>query len=877
MEYSRCQTPRYCRILDGIEARGNGMFEAGLQHVRADFHLHTVKDKEFRYPGASDTFIKDYVSALKRAGIGVGVITNHNKFDQDEFKALRKAARKQDILLLPGVELTVKEGANGVHTLIVFNPEEWLENNSIQRFLTASFDVVLSPEDSNEKSSNDLKNTFARLDQSGFDYFVVFAHVDQDCGLFHECNVGLLRALSRIPSFKEHVLALQKATKNTHLNQFQEYFDYLPAVVEGSDPKSIDDIGKGKRSTYIKIGELSYAAVKFALLDYKDRVSETIPENKHGFIKSVSFQGGKFDGQTIQFSSALNTLIGIRGSGKSSVLEAIRYVFGFSAQMDKDYKDNLIKSILESGGKVTLKVANKHGKQYSLSRILGEKTTIQNERGQDLNIAPVSLFDGVQYFGQKELSGSTDHENVLLKKLFDGRINEPSDLEHIVNDLTESVEQLLALRKIPERINEIERSCAELEHKRSIYEEKGVADKLKKQSQYTKDATKLGIINEKIDIVLSEFQCVCAKNHSVSNILDGYSSKFNPNIFEKVSEILSQIDCQLSQIASCASKIEAQREKIDKLTCLLNEKIQKLSDEFAQIKREINNTSLDLDFYIKTTSDLQKFKESLRDLKNKLESKSILETAFLKAARERNELLKKVYCSYSSEVKAINESKSELRIEINFKGDKKGFKTQLKKYFKGSGLSDLKYQSLCDNFSDYVSIVEDWVVQDGQKLKTLLTLSEYTKFEEKLQDQYKDLLTMKVEDRVDIYYHNKLLRWHSIGQRASALLLFILTQDNNDIVIIDQPEDDLDNKVIYDEVIKLISKKKPFVQFIFATHNANIPVLGDSERVLALEFQEKKICVFQGNIDSSNTHKKIIDIMEGGQAAFDRRKRIYKS
>lgn len=149
--------------------------------------------------------------------------------------------------------------------------------------------------------------------------------------------------------------------------------------------------------------------------------------------------------------------------------------------------------------------------------------------------------------------------------------------------------------------------------------------------------------------------------------------------------------------------------------------------------------------------------------------------------------------------------------------------------------------------------------------------------EDKLRSQYEELLSRQVENKVDIYYHSKLLRQHSIGQRASALILFILTQDDNDIIFIDQPEDDLDNKVIYDEVITAITQKKPYMQFIFATHNANIPVLGDSERVLVVEFQGTKIDVAQGNIDLDSTHKQIVDIMEGGKEAFNKRQLIYTS
>ena len=138
------------------------MFETGLQYVRADFHLHTCKDKEFIYSGEQNSFINDYVSALKEANINIGVITNHNKFDREEYKAIRKAAKKQDIFILPGVELTVKEGANGIHTLIVFDPDEWFENgnNHIQTFLTAAFATIPNPENRNTKSIYDLKNVF---------------------------------------------------------------------------------------------------------------------------------------------------------------------------------------------------------------------------------------------------------------------------------------------------------------------------------------------------------------------------------------------------------------------------------------------------------------------------------------------------------------------------------------------------------------------------------------------------------------------------------------------------------------------------------------------------------------------------------------------
>lgn len=855
------------------------MFESGLQYVRADFHLHTLKDKEFTYSGESTSFVGDYVSALKNASINVGIITNHNKFDIEEYKAIRKAAKKQDIFILPGVELTVKEGANGIHTLIVFNPEEWLENgnNHIQTFLTAAFATISNPENCNTKSIFDLKNVFDQLDAYGRDYFIVFAHVDQNSGLFSECRGGLLESLAGFAPFRHRVLGLQKSRTRDNLGKFEKCCGYLPALVEGSDPKSISDIGKGDRCTYLKIGEYSYAAIKFALQDYRDRVSESVPDNKHGFIESISFQGGKFDGQTIMFSRELNTLIGIRGSGKSSILEAVRYVLGLTAQMDKDYKESLVKNVFGSGGKATLNVIDKHGKHYSVSRILGERINVLDETGNDLNINPISLFDGVQYFGQKDLSSSADHENGLLEKLISGRIGQPSNLDNCVNELIKTVERLLDVSKIPQQMTEVTTQQTELEHKLSIFEEKGVADKLKKQSGYATDTAKLDAVKNRIDTILRDIRTAFSKNSVVSSALDGYSSDFNKDIFGDVSIVLSSIDAQLAQIGSCIVEIEKQRSGMDDLISRLKERIDSLADEFAEIKREIKDDTLDVDSFVKMTAELQKTKEKLKQLSEEASSKSKIEASFTKATRERNEALLATYNVYKAETERINQNQTELKIEITFKGDREGFKAQLKNDFKGTGISDIKYQAICDSFTDYAAIIEDWIVCDGSKLKGIVTPGEYVKLEDKLRGQYEELLNRQVENKVDIYYHGKLLRQHSIGQRASALILFILTQDDNDIIFIDQPEDDLDNKVIYDEVITAIAQKKPYMQFIFATHNANIPVLGDSERVLVVEFQESRIDVAQGNIDLDSTHKQIVDIMEGGKEAFDKRQLIYTS
>nr|WP_207635112.1 ATP-binding protein [Anaerostipes caccae] len=384
-------------------------------------------------------------------------------------------------------------------------------------------------------------------------------------------------------------------------------------------------------------------------------------------------------------------------------------------------------------------------------------------------------------------------------------------------------------------------------------------------------------MKSRMDSTLQTMRTAYEKNSSLSGLLQGYDSECNKDLFIETQILLDFVDEQLKNIKSSIDAIENKKENLGDIILRLDKRIAGLADEFAEIKREIKDDTLDVDGFVKLTEELEKVKEKLSRLNEEALSKRKIEEEFTKAERQLNDVLLERFNAYKAETERINQAQNELKIEISFKGDKEGFKAQLKTDFRGSGISDSKYQIMSEEFADYVALIEDWVLFDGKKLRGIISQSEYVKLVSRLQEQYSELLKKQVQNKVEIYYHDKLLRKHSIGQRASALILFILTQNNNDIIFIDQPEDDLDNKVIYDEVITAIIKMKPNIQFVFATHNANIPVLGDAERVLVVEFQDTKIDVSQGNIDLDDTHKQIVDIMEGGKEAFDKRQLIYTS
>lgn len=862
----------------------NIMFEHGAMPIAVDFHLHTRKDKEFDYKGSDNSFVSDFIDALSIQHINVGVITNHNKFDYGEYKALLTSARKKDIYILPGTELSIKEGANGIHTLIVFNPNDWFINgqDSINEFLDSAFLRIQNRENANTRCNGDLLTIIRQLNSFNKDYFMLFAHIEDNNGFYKECSGGLISSLAENQEFHNSILGLQKVRSRNAYANIANWTKRDFACVEGSDPKSLVDISRPGRVTYLKIGEYSFESIKYALADHKNRLYETIPTIKHSFIKSLSFTGGKFGGQTIAFSPQLNTLVGARGSGKSSIIEAIRYCLNIEADADKDYKNDLVKHIFASGGEASLVVVNEHGVEYKIKRILNEQPSVIDANGKDQSISPRAVIRQPIYFGQKDLAQSNQgYELRLLDKLVGSKIRpRETTISELETILSNNLRRLVSLAQIPDKIKELERTDRELQLKLAIFEDKGISDRLDKQTLCTKDAVKISSLYNNLHQILDAYKSFILSCDTAVISLTGYESKYNEQYFIRARAIIESVNQRIMHISNTVIALEEDIDRIDTIQQELEGSIQSLKDEFAHIKREINDDSLDLDNFDKYQKEKAENTERIIKFKNDLLGEDSIKEEVRTAIRQRNEELKSIYDEYNREITLINESQPVLYISITFKGDKNSLEVQLREAFRGTGLNDLKYKALCEEFSDVVSILEDFFLNDCGRMKGLssqLTDRELSALSERITSNFDHLLRKRCDNLVEITYHGKKLSKQSAGQRASALILFILTQKDTDVFIVDQPEDDLDNQVVYTEFIKTLCAKKPNVQFIFATHNANIPVLGDAEKVVATEYNEKEIEVISGSIDSENAHQKIVDIMEGGYEAFRRRNSIYSS
>lgn len=137
-----------------------------------------------------------------------------------------------------------------------------------------------------------------------------------------------------------------------------------------------------------------------------------------------------------------------------------------------------------------------------------------------------------------------------------------------------------------------------------------------------------------------------------------------------------------------------------------------------------------------------------------------------------------------------------------------------------------------------------------------------------------------LETKYDLKVDDKDLSELSPGERGGLLLIFYLMLDRRDIpLIIDQPEDNLDNESVYEILVTFLKKAKKRRQVIMVTHNPNLAVVADAEQIINVTIDKKSKNDFSfssGAIENPEINIRVVDILEGTLPAFDNRKLKYR-
>ncbi len=895
----------------------------GARWVHCDFHLHSPGSYGFKFPSGlspknSQKIIDEYIKQLKIQGIEIAALTDYQQIRNEWYIPLRDAAQQEGIYIYPGVELSFggeTSGKHGLHILAIFPYD--IDPADINRAIDKLLDDDSSePLISNKGEHRDLKPKGALSDsllnfRQKHDCIFIFAHPNDSNGLFRsyrppEAAELLAKILPEaIESFYKDDRQRLESTSNIQRVLLQRI-----ANIENSDNHRIDEIGTKNNSgtprrTYLKLSVLDdFRAIRMALRDNEllvkvgNKPTAEYTQITHLFIEGNGFLGGA----EVNFSPDLNVLIGGRGVGKSAILEMIRYALDLRFYSDDKYSEGLIKHALGESGRVVIKIIKKIGtgveRHYQIQRTCGESPLVlENEKV--INLPPRNLLSGESiplFFGQKEMYSITQNSNFrqnLLDDLIGSEMQQlKQKIEEVKKELERNAHDIQDNEKEIQNREETEKRIREIDHEIQLYKNYGIVEKLERETELTKD-------EQRLVQTINSTRGIKEQLLDLQKQLDDSWQRLNNNLEHAISDLKDILREAQQEIANLQKNINALLNQVDqKITDSLSN-LQKLLDRWKQLKRPLENEleetrqkiQKELGYSSLTPDKLITLTKEKQDLTFNLEHMKEIEKKIINLKEQRQQLLtnlqeirRKIFELRKKKAAEISKDlDNRVIVNVEFGGQRGEFAELLAKFFNRSGLEKENYNLLAKNVwsgSDLAVLIREG--EETLKEKIGLSIArtrQLINFINQDESRLFDLELLFPEDNVEVELKvNNLfltLEKLSAGQRATAMLLILLSQINR-ILVIDQPEDDLDNRFVFEDVVQVLRTQKGHRQLIVATHNPNIPVLGHAEMVIGLEAQDNRAIIpIQGGIDQSKVQDIVRKVMEGGEEAFRRRAEKY--
>lgn len=885
----------------------------GANWVRVDLHLHSPNVDSFRLPAGFDLnsdstrrkLANEYVKKLEESQITIAAITDYNEINKGWFELIKEEAQNEGIVIFPGVELSLKftGGKYGLHLLLIF--EKNIDIDGLNRFLHSLDKNPQAPlvdrrNHRDIESKMELEELIKEV-RAKYDCLVIFPHLEDDKGLLSTYNPS--QCAKYLMDIKPDAIEYISDEGEKRLRSTNElppdYFKKI-AIIENSDPKCLDEIGAKQRNnklrvTYYKLSSFAIEALKIALHDPEVRIRTYKPPSFfNNRISKIVIKGSSFLRDIeIYFNPELNTFIGGRGVGKSAIIETIRYVMDLPIYAEKSERIDFINSVVGSGGEVSVLIDRYYGKEkkeFEIKRIIGKEPEIYERGGVKTGFSVHSLFEEAKYpiiIGQKELyylSMNPVFQLQLIDELIGEKVSvAQNEFKKLIEQLKNNERRLLSLKEQIGKIGEYEQRLKGIESQIKVYEDLGVKEKLKRWTDIIDDGERLKGAIENVNRIKEEMLPLFDENLSelstiIKNLKTGKSE--NKNILEKASEGVNKIKEVLEQNKEQFFKTITQNlRNIAQFNSEWEEKKKIVETEIQKIKRELGEEGLEPDKLDELTSERAKLIPIIVELKKR---KQEIETLEKDREKIKDELGKKIYGIFNvrkEQIEIINNAlKGRIKIEIKYEDEKNSFVENLTKLFKGSGVSGDAIDALVNPSNKVIDglSLSQYIRQGSQRLREEFNLT--PTMSNRILEWFKEparlyeLETLFPEDKIEISLkvndEYKIIEKLSVGQKATALLLLLFAQEDR-IIILDQPEEDLDNRFIYENVVKILREMKGKRQLLIATHNANIPVLGDSELILVLESQDGKCAIIgKGSIDKEDIKLHVKNIMEGGEEAF---------
>lgn len=382
-------------------------------------------------------------------GIKVVGVADHGSVDAVD--GLRRFLEPHGIVVFPGFEIASSEK---IHMVCLF--PEGTTKDQLNRYL-GRLDLTDVQETvwPSGKTCLDLAQTI--FDLGGFWYAAHMTgnngllRLNQDGGgLVHIWKTDALVKAGQIPGPLED---LPSKYKNIVLNKDSAYKrEHRIALLNAKDVAKPEDLSDSCASCWIKMTRPSFESFITAFKDPESRIRlGALADAHYSRLENLRFHGGYLDGISIELSAHLNAVIGGRGTGKSTLIECLRYVLDVppGATSARRQHDEIIRANLGAGGRIELEVVSRalHGRRYLVSRRYGEPPIVKDEQGQVSTLHPRDLLPRIEIYGQNEifeLARDPASQTAILNRFLPGGTSRTNALVAIAKRLTENREKLLA-------------------------------------------------------------------------------------------------------------------------------------------------------------------------------------------------------------------------------------------------------------------------------------------------------------------------------------------------------------------------------------------------------------------------------------------------
>lgn len=617
-------------------------------------------------------------------------------------------------------------------------------------------------------------------------------------------------------------------------------------------------------------------------------------KDKSQKILGLKVTGGFLDGLDISFSEHLNCIIGARGTGKTTLLEFLRYAL--SALPQDDFARRRVEGLVAAnlgGGTLQIRTRTKDGLPCSISRAAGEDPILVNGENRATGAQFNSSMIRADIFSQNEIEDIAGRPAAQLALIDTFAQDDIAALESEMGMLRQKLEQNInAACPLAARAAELEST---------LHLRQGIEDRLVELAEDSDNREAVDRAQRQRDLrsqedgfagaVLGALQNIPRHINAVLNLLSeppaqysaGLEDSDNGDLMDGFADICATLQESLSSaferihenLEECSARVSLMRQE-------LRTRHQQADIDFRELLEQEKQEREKIDERLRLMRERETLMERERELKALRQRMTALDQEHKGINGKLSDLYDRRFAIRDAIVERLNKELSpNIRITLEQFGGRMQMQGFLDERLKKPVVNHRHVASiLARHFtpSELASVVRSGSRQDIARLPGLgeviagqvisaLGADGVLAFLESV--PLNDSVSIALEDHGKYKTSSTL----STGQKCNTILPILLL-DGDRPLIIDQPEDNLDNRYVQSTIVDSVRKVKANRQLIFVTHNPNIPVLGDAENIIVLDSRGSESNVkVSGSVDECRDD--IVNILEGGLEAFRERSKRY--